>query len=77
MTQHSNQKSKSPKGKPSSIQGGGSGLKGIANDQQLDESIEEKYLDDQGELNDDVVVKHTNRNTDKGREDQGSDTRAI
>jgi hypothetical protein len=50
MTQHSNQKSKSPKGKPSSIQGGGSGLKDIANDQQLDESIEEKYLDDQGEL---------------------------
>ena len=77
MTQHSNAKSKAPQGRPSGSQPGGNGVKDIAQDQQASESVEDKYLDDQGQPDDNVNLRHENRNTDKGREDQGKDTLSI
>lgn len=73
MTQYSNQKSKTPKGKPSGGERGGNGLKDVNLNEAKDQIIEEKYLDDQGQPAGQVLVKHKNRNTDKGREDQGKE----
>ena len=75
MTQHSNQKSRTPKGKPSGSQRGGNGLKDVNLSEREDQTLEEKYLDDQGEPAGQVAVKHKNRNVDKGREDQSRETK--
>jgi len=55
MTQHSNAKSKAPQGRPSGSQPGGNGVKDIAQDQQASESVEDKYLDDQGQPDDNLA----------------------
>ena len=77
MTQHSNAKSKSPKGKPTGTQRGGTGLKDVNREESEDQAIEDKYLDEQGKPDEQVKVRHENRNTDKGREDQGKETNSI
>lgn len=77
MTQHSNAKSKAPQGKPSGGQRSGTGLKDVNREETEDQAIEDKYLYDQGQPDEQVQVKHKNRNTDKGREDQGKDTDSI
>jgi hypothetical protein len=77
MTQHSNQKSKTPKGKPSGGERGSNGLKDVNLSEAEDQAIEDKYLDDQEQPAEQVQVRHKNRNTDKGREDQGKDTSSI
>ncbi len=68
MTQHSNANSEASKGKPTGDQRGGAGLKDVNRAESEDQAIEEKYLDEQGNPDDQVKVRHENRNTDKGRE---------
>jgi len=77
MTQHSNQKSKAPKGKPSGNQRGGDGLKDISQNEETNETLENKYLDTNGQPDDSVNLRHENRNTDKGQEDQGKNTASV
>ncbi len=77
MTQHSNQKSKTPQGKPSGSARGGNGIKDVTNQNKASKAVEDNYLDKQGELSANVNLKHKNRNTDKGRENQGKDTVAM
>ena len=77
MAQHKNAKSKAPKGKPSSSQRGGNGLKDVVPEEEVRETIEDKYLDENGQPEENVKMRHENRNTDKGREDQGKDTISI
>jgi len=77
MTQHSNAKSKAPKGKPSGSQRGGNGLKNLVHDEDVTSELENKYLNDAGQPDENVNLRHENRNTDKGREDQGKDTISI
>jgi len=77
MTQHSNHKAKTPKGKPSGNERGGNGLKEVTRDDEVNEALENQYLDDEGQPDDNVNMRHENRNTDKGRRDQGEDTTLI
>ncbi|QPH40833.1 hypothetical protein [Pedobacter endophyticus] len=77
MTQHSNHKSKTPKGKPSGTERGGNGLKEVTRDDEVNEALEREYLDDEGQPDENVNMRHENRNTDKGRRDQGEDTTLI
>ena len=63
MTQHSNAKSKTPKGKPSGSQRGGDGLKDVIHNEKTTSSIEEKYLDQDGQPDKNVNTRHQNRNT--------------
>lgn len=77
MTQHSNAKSKTPQGKPTGDQRGGTGLKDVNREEAEDQEIEDKYLDEEGQPGDQVKVRHENRNTDKGREDQGKESTSI
>jgi len=76
MTSHSNAKSKAPQGKPSGSGSGGTGLKEV-NNPDAENRIEDKYMDGQGQPDANVNERHPNRNTDKGREDQGKDTISI
>jgi hypothetical protein len=71
MSQHSNAKTKTPQGKPSDSQRGGNGLKDVIRETEVTGQIEDKYLDDNDQPDDNVNIRHKNRNTDKGREDQG------
>jgi hypothetical protein len=64
MTQHNNAKSKAPKGKPSGSQRGGSGLKDVAREEKTNETLENKYLNTEGQPDDNVNLRHENRNTD-------------
>jgi len=77
MTQHSNAKSQAPQGKPSGSQRGGSGLKDVIHDNDVTSELEDKYLNETGAPDENVRLRHENRNTDKGREDQGKDTFSI
>ncbi|WP_353137027.1 hypothetical protein [Pseudopedobacter sp.] len=77
MTQHSNSKSKAPKGKPSDSQRGGDGLKDVTLNEETNETLENRYLDNEGQPDDVINLRHANRNVNKGREDQGENTNSI
>ncbi len=77
MTQHSNSKSKAPKGKPSDSQRGGDGLKDVTLNEETNETLENRYLDNEGQPDDNVNLRHENRNGDKGRENQGENTNSM
>ncbi|MFD1770390.1 hypothetical protein [Sphingobacterium suaedae] len=71
MTQQKNSRSKAPQGKPSSDKRGGNGPKDMPNDMAEQEAVEQNYLDEDGNPDAQVHVRHENRNVDKGRDDQG------
>lgn len=64
MTQHRNAKSKAPKGKPSGNRRGGSGLQDVSRKEEINETLENKYLDTEGQPDENVKLRHKNRNTD-------------
>jgi hypothetical protein len=68
---------KTPQGKPSGSQRGGTGLKEVVNEEQIDSEIENSYLDEDGQPAKNTHLRHENRNTDKGRDDQGKDSISI
>jgi len=76
MNNNSNAKSKAPQGKPSGTGREGSGLNEVNNPDQENE-IADKYTDENGAPDENVNLRHENRNTDKGRENQGKDTSSI
>lgn len=75
MSEHRNAKSKAPKGKPSDVNPKGSGLKEAhaTNDPETENLLTNKYTDERGEPAANVHERHVNRNTDKGRDNQGKD----
>jgi len=79
MSKERNAKSSAPKGKPSGTDREGSGLKEAhaANDQEQDNEIANEYMDDTEDPKSNPNMKHPNRNTDKGRENQGEDSTSI
>jgi hypothetical protein len=67
-------KSASPKGRPSGSGREGSGLKETNDvDREEENRIADKYTDDTENQEPTITERHHNRNTDKGREDQGKD----
>jgi len=69
MTQHSEKKSKTPKGKPAGTARDTTGpIEADSTKIEAAEKIEKKYLNEDGEASDNVDIKHVNRNTDKGTE---------
>jgi len=72
MTKKGSATSATKKGKPSGS-GIGTGLKDAlaVNDLERDEEISEKYTDGSDDISSNPTAKHPNRNTDKGRDDQG------
>lgn len=68
-----NSKTKTPQGKPSGAQKGGTGLKDVNSSPAETNEISNTYLDEQDQPRPDLL-KHPNRNTDKGENDQGKDT---
>jgi hypothetical protein len=73
MRGHNNPQSKSPQGKPSGDQRGGNGLKDLGHEHRENQKLEDQYFDEDGKPEANVNLRHENRNTDKGREDQGKD----
>ncbi|PRD56135.1 hypothetical protein [Sphingobacterium gobiense] len=71
MSKGKNARNKAPQGKPSSDRGAGSGLKEINLDEATAQEMEDKYLDADGQLGENVSTTNDNRNVDKGREEQG------
>jgi len=71
MTQHSNAKTKAPQGKPSGYGRGGNGPKDVIRETTDTETIEDKYLDGNEQPDQNVNLRHENRNIDKSREDKG------
>jgi hypothetical protein len=64
-------KTKTPQGKPSGGQRGGTGLKGVNIDTAAANDISNKYLEDEEEDEpQSATSRHPNRNTDKDEEDQ-------
>jgi len=78
MTDNKNAKSPSHKGKPSGTGKEGSGLKEAqAENLEKDKEIADKYTDETERPSPNVHERHPNRNTDKGRENQGEDSSSI
>ena len=79
MVDNKNAKSPSPKGNPSGTGREGSGLKEAraVNDLETDKEISNKYTDGTDDIESIPNAKHPNRNTDKGRENQGEDSTSI
>lgn len=65
-----------PKGRPSGSGREGSGLKDAfaVNDLETDNQLSEAYTKGEDQPAENVHLRHKNRNTDKGREDQGDET---
>jgi hypothetical protein len=65
-----------PKGRPSGSGREGSGLKDAfaVNDLEKDNQLADAYTKDEDVPAENVPLRHPNRNTDKGREDQGEGT---
>lgn len=65
-----------PKGRPSGSGREGSGLKDTfaVNDLETDNYLADNYTKGEDEPAENVHLRHPNRNTDKGREDQGEET---
>jgi hypothetical protein len=76
MSNSRNAKSKAPKGKPSATGREGSGLRDV-NDPTREDGIADNYINENGQPDANVHQRHVNRNTDKGRDDQGKDTSSI
>jgi hypothetical protein len=73
MTKTKSAKSASPKGKPSRSGRDNSGLNEINNiDRDEEKRIADKYTDDTENSEPTINERHPNRNTDKGRENQGN-----
>lgn len=66
-----------PKGRPSGSGREGSGLRDAlaVNDPEKDQELSDKYLETPDETAANVHLKHHNRNVDKGRENQGKETK--
>ncbi|WP_432710050.1 hypothetical protein [Pedobacter sp.] len=64
-----------PKGRPSGSGREGSGLKDAfaVNDLETDNRLADAYTKGEDDPADNVYLRHPNRNTDKGREEQGDD----
>ena len=78
MTNNRNAKSPSPKGNPSGTGREGSGLKETrAADLETDKEISNKYTEGTDDIDSNPNARHPNRNTDKGRDDQGEDSTSI
>ncbi|PRD44993.1 hypothetical protein [Sphingobacterium haloxyli] len=70
MTQHSEKKSKTPKGKPAGTSRDTAGpIEVDSGKMNATKKIENKYLDEHGEPADNVDMKNVNRNTDKEMSD--------
>jgi len=77
MEKGKNARTATPMGKPSGTSRTNTGLRDVdSNDQQRDESIEEKYMDNADDTSENVDARHKNRNVDKGRDQQGKETRS-
>lgn len=60
------------KGKPSGSERNNPGMKDFDSDNlERDKEIENKYTEGDGEPSNNVNMRHQNRNTDKGRDEQG------
>jgi len=72
MSNKTNENSPQPKGRPSGTERESSGLKETRSDElERDEEIANKYTDGPDHPAPNVKEEHPNRNTDKGRENQG------
>lgn len=70
MTQHSEKKSKTPKGKPAGTSRDAAGPVEVDTSKaEATEKIAQKYLDEDGKPADNVDIRNENRNTDKERRD--------
>jgi len=79
MSKEGNAKSSTPKGKPAGTGRESSGLNEAhaVNTEEQDKEIADKYTDETEDPNSNPNIKHPNRNTDKGRENQGEDSTSI
>jgi len=79
MAKGKNARTSAPKGKPSGTGRETAGLKDAfaVNDPETDKKLEDTYLEDTGDPASNVNLKHQNRNTDKGREQQGEESNEL
>lgn len=73
MTHHSNAKSKAPQGEPSGSQRVGNGLKDVVHDDSVTSELENKYVNDEGQPDDDQPDPNTikkNPDSEPGVPDQ-------
>jgi len=79
MSKEGNAKSSAPKGKPSGTGKESSGLNEAhaVNNEEQDKEIADEYMDETEDPNSNPNIKHPNRNTDKGRENQGDNSTSI
>lgn len=79
MAKGKNARTSAPKGKPSGTGRETSGLKDASavSDPESDKKLEDTYLEDTGRPASNVNLRHKNRNTDKGREQQGEESKEL
>jgi len=78
MEKGKNAKTSAPKGRPSGTGRESAGLHDIDPEKEkTDRELDDEYMNESGKPAANVDLKHQNRNVDKGREQQGKESKEL